>query len=234
MSEEPPHREKLELSPLQIAASALAAVSAAVVCSYFGVAGTVVGTAVASAVATTASALYAQSVRITRRRVQDLQQTTLLRRRGGPAHAPIAATEVPGVSMPVPAPAPISAEAAADHWWTGWRERVPWPTVGVATLVVFVLSIGVITAVESALNKPLSSVVGGSAHSNRQTSLGGVLKSGPKKASPTPTPSRTSSPQPSTSPSPTATPSVTPSPTVAPTPTPVPRPTPTPLISRLP
>src|SRR4051812_11721851 len=46
------------LSPVQVLAGALAAVSAAVIASLFGVAGTVVGAAVASVVSTVGAAIY--------------------------------------------------------------------------------------------------------------------------------------------------------------------------------
>ena len=48
-----------------MAAGALAAVSAAVVASLFGVAGTVIGAAVASVVSTVGAALYGESLRRT-------------------------------------------------------------------------------------------------------------------------------------------------------------------------
>ncbi len=48
-----------------MAAGALAAVSAAVVASLFGVAGTVIGAAVASVVSTVGAALYSESLRRT-------------------------------------------------------------------------------------------------------------------------------------------------------------------------
>src|SRR3712207_4577894 len=58
-------REKNEgqLSALQVAAGALAAVSAAVIASFFGVAGTVIGAAVASVVSTVGAAVYTESMR---------------------------------------------------------------------------------------------------------------------------------------------------------------------------
>ena len=60
---QPPRR--LPLSPAQVAASALAAVSSAVVASFLGVAGTVIGAALASVVSTVSAALYSASLRRT-------------------------------------------------------------------------------------------------------------------------------------------------------------------------
>jgi hypothetical protein len=208
-------REKLELSPVQIIGSAIAAVAAAIVCSFFGVGGTVVGTAIASVVATTGSALYAHSMRATARRLQYLQRTRV--GLGGPppplvdleaGNAPTAVRRLPG--------------------------QLPWPAVLVAALVVFVFSIGLVTAIEAAVGKPLSSVLGGHAHTQRKTSLGGVLHSGPAapKTTPTPTPSSSTS----TTPAPSTTPSPSPTPTSggSPSPTGVPQPTPSPLLSLIP
>src|SRR3712207_9463406 len=54
-----------QLSALQVAAGALAAVSAAVIASFFGLAGTVIGAAVASVVSTVGAAVYTESMRRT-------------------------------------------------------------------------------------------------------------------------------------------------------------------------
>jgi hypothetical protein len=207
-------REKLELSPAQIIGSAAAAVAAAIVCSFFGVGGTVIGTAIASVVATTGSALYAHSVRATARRLQYLQRTRV--GLGGPPR-------------PVADPAQL-AEVAAVRRLPG---QLPWPAVAVAALVVFVFSIGLVTTIEAALGKPLSSLVGGHAGTHRKTSLGGVLHSGPArpKTTPTPTPSATTSP--TATPAATASPSPTPTTTGSgsPSPTGPPPPSPSPLLS---
>ncbi|MDX6287070.1 MAG: hypothetical protein QOG53_2555 [Frankiales bacterium] len=212
-----PPKEKLELSPVQIIGSAIAAVAAAIVCSYFGVAGTVIGTAIASIVATTGSALYAHSMRVTQRRLQYLQQT----------RAGLGRTPQPIVEPAALGPMPADVRSAPGH--------LPWPAVLVAGLVVFVLSIGIVTTIEAAAGKPISSLLGGSAHTPRKTSLGGVLRSGPKatKTTPTPAPSPSASVSPTAVPSPTSTPSPVVS-TVGPTPTATPPPTPTPLLSLVP
>jgi hypothetical protein len=72
-----PTETRLELSRLEVIASTLAAASAALVASYFGVNGTVIGAAVASVVATVGSAVYGHWLRRTHDRLR--------RRRGEPA-----------------------------------------------------------------------------------------------------------------------------------------------------
>src|SRR3712207_5432411 len=60
---DPPDR--LQLSAVQVAASALASVSAAVVASLFGVAGTIIGAGLVAIISTTGSAIYSASMKRT-------------------------------------------------------------------------------------------------------------------------------------------------------------------------
>ena len=87
---EPTAREvpKVQLSVVQIVASALAAVSAAVISSFFGVAGTVIGAAIGSITATVGSAVYATSLRRTNERLRRLAPTgpRVAGRRSLPSH----------------------------------------------------------------------------------------------------------------------------------------------------
>jgi hypothetical protein len=193
-------RDRLELSAAQVAASSLAAVSAAVLCSYFGVAGTVIGTAVASVVATIGSSLYSYSLRRTRNRLQRLHQA-------GAAAPPVTAVL-----------------ATARHQGRRLLPKLPWKIVLLGTANVFVFSIAVVTGIEGLINEPLSNAVGVS-HSQQACSLCNRTQHHAKPArskppSPTPiaTPSTTrttptptvSNPAPSGSPSTSSTPSSTP------------------------
>src|SRR2546429_1356549 len=64
---------KFELSFVQLIAGCLAAITAAVVASRLGVAGTLIGTAVASVVAPVGAALYTLSIRKTHARLQHIR-----------------------------------------------------------------------------------------------------------------------------------------------------------------
>jgi hypothetical protein len=139
-------RERLELSAAQVAASSLAAVSAAVLCSYFGVAGTIVGTAAASIVATVGSALYSFSLRRTRSRLRRMHLAA-------PGTAPVAA----GVE-------------AARQQGRRLARRLPWRIIALGTANVFVFSIGVVTGIEGLIGEPLSAAYGGG-HSQQTCSL---------------------------------------------------------------
>src|SRR4051812_7762824 len=66
----PDQPKKASLSAAQVAASALAAVSSAVVASYFGVAGTLIGAALASVITTVSASVYATSLRKTNERLR--------------------------------------------------------------------------------------------------------------------------------------------------------------------
>lgn len=88
--EPPVDGARLEVSGTQVAASVLASVSAAVVASYFSLAGTIVGAAVMSLVATVGSAAYGLGIRRTKSRLYQLQalrlvQASTLRRAGDQA-----------------------------------------------------------------------------------------------------------------------------------------------------
>lgn len=180
-------RERIQLSFAQIAASCLAAISAAVLCSFFGVAGTVIGTAIASLFATLGSALYAHSMRRTKARLRQLHQA-------GAASPPL--TEV--------------VKTARQHG-RRWLGQIPLRPVAIGAVAVFVISTAVVTGIELGVGKPLSALLGVSHSGDRATSFGSALHAGPhRKKKPTPKPSKSSS-SPTATPTPTVT--VTPTPT---------------------
>jgi hypothetical protein len=200
-------KDKIQLSVAQIAASCLAAVSAAVLCSLFGVAGTVIGTAVASLIATIGSALYAHSMRRTKARLRRLHQA-------GAAAPPL--TEV---------------VKTARQQGRQWLSQIQWRLVGIGTVVVFVVAIGVVTIIEFSAGESLSALFGVSHSGGRESSITSLVGKGPHgkhhhKPKPTPSPSASSS-----SPAPTKTVTVSPSPTKTVTVTPTPPVTPTSPIS---
>src|SRR5690349_15602687 len=111
-----PAAKRPSLSPVQMAASALAAASAAVVASFFGVAGTVIGAAVASVITTVSAAVYSESLRRSSERLRLARERLARRSPGtaGPPAAPRAARDdatavlagLPGRLDPRRAPAP--------------------------------------------------------------------------------------------------------------------------------
>ena len=154
---EPPAR----LSLSQLVASALAAVSATVVSSFFGVTGTLVGAALASVVAVLANWAYSRSLGRVHDRVQDL-----------PARLNIAA------------PRHLGRRAWRPALRLGWRPT--WRSMALGTVGMFVIVAGIVTFIELAAGRPLSNLVHGSR--GHGTSIFGTTHG---TSSPTPSPSGT-------------------------------------------
>ncbi len=121
----------LGLSPAQVAGSALAAMSAALVASWAGTTGTVIGAAVGSVVATTGAATYTWSLRRTGHAVR--------RTSAQPPQTPLAA-QVPE--------APTA------------RRSLPWAKVLLAGAAVTAATLGGITTFEALTGQPVSSLNG--------------------------------------------------------------------------
>ena len=166
------------LSPVQIAAGALAAVSAAVVASFFGLAGTLIGAALASVVSTVSAALYSESLRRTNERLR------LARSRvAGPAGEPDATRVLPRQLDPRRAPV---------------RRRPRWPRIAVGAAAVFGLAMGIVTGVEMIGQQPVSALVGTSS-SSTTTTIGALSKAGSDREEKPSTPSSPTTPAPGTS-----------------------------------
>ena len=199
-------------SLLQVVASALAAVTAAVLSGAFGVAGTFIGAAVASVVASVGSTLYLASLRTTHERLRRIaaRQAFLFGQTAG-SPAPTVQTDLP---------------AEPSRWsrlrWSELRRGMPalrrrWIAVIGLAAVVFALAIAVLTGIEASTDRPVSSLLGGTHGSG--TSIGQTVNP-PAATHPKPAPSSKPSspgatPAPSASVSPsagaTSTPSVAPS-----------------------
>lgn len=236
MSRDP---DRSSFSFTQLAASALAASSAAFAASYLGVTGTIIGAAVASVIATIATATYSASLQ---RSKDAVLRTAMVARQTG---FPPATGAVPDPGAPEPdddavtgtrelaiAPEPLIAGAAGQR--SGRRTAL----MATAALVI---SLGALTGVEGLLGKPLSALLDGS--NGTGTSVGSAVTGGgskspakptqkPSDPAPAPTPTEASEPTPTQAPTiePSATPTTPPvgSPTADPTGSPtVPLPTPT-------
>ncbi|HEX5365130.1 MAG TPA: hypothetical protein VFW63_00500 [Acidimicrobiales bacterium] len=161
------------MSGTQVAASVLASVSAAVVASFFGVAGTVVGAAVVSVVATVGSAAYGVGIRRTRarlRNVQVRQAASLRHSRPSPA-VPVAGHghDRPEGDGDVPSAAGGQAGGRAPRWWPGALARRRWSLAG-GLAVVLAGSLGIVTVAEVVNDGPLA----GGSHGGR-TSIGSLI-----------------------------------------------------------
>jgi hypothetical protein len=169
------------VSGSQVAASVLASTSAAVVASFFGVAGTIIGAAVVSVVATVGTAAYGLGIRRTTDRLQRLQ-TERITRIGRPGD--VTGTQVRTATRAEPATAVRAAhqgggdarpDAAPAALW-GRLARHRWSLAGGVALVL-ALSLGAVSLIEVATDGPLA---GGD--SGGRTSIGAVLGRGDSKS----------------------------------------------------
>ena len=151
-----------QLSATQVAAGALAAVSSAVVASFFGLAGTLIGAALASVISTVSAALYSNSLQKTNEK---------LRRARGQVTGRLSTadeTEVASAAPAAPAtqvlPAHLDPRRAPAR-----RSRPRWTRVAVYAAAVFVMAMGIVTGIELIGQKPVSAIVGGTETSKSTT-----------------------------------------------------------------
>ena len=207
-----------DVSVIQVMAGALAALTAAVLASTFGVEGTISGAAFGSVVATAGGAWYAWSLEQTHHRLRPKAQTIVAsaRSKARKDQPPAGTIKSDAPTMPNEAVAgqeiqqegleePTDRGTGAGHEIeeSGKRRRRPrWLMLALAALGAFVIAMGAITAFELATGKPLAAQVGG-------TDVGGTtLNPAPGNApAPTESPSeQPSSPVPTTNSTPDATP----------------------------
>src|SRR4051794_8987585 len=169
------------LSPVQVAAGALAAVSSAVLLSFFGVAGTLTGAALASVISTVGASLYSASLNRTKERLG----RALTVRQGAPAVEPSGRAE-PATTV---LPAHLDPRRAPAK-----RFQPRWSRVAVYAVGVFVVAMGIVTGIELIGQKPVSALVGNS-HSSGTTTLGELSNASSRRDT---TPSTPSSPTTST------------------------------------
>jgi hypothetical protein len=189
------------INPIAIIAGALASLSAAVVASYFGVAGTLIGTAVVSVISSLGAAIYAGLLGRTRGLVQrtTLVLQSLPERTGsvqtqgpsegqgegrapaeGPADRQAPADAVPadrgpsdgGPSDGGPSDGPAGAGTPAARASVGWPWRRSVVVVGVVALLIFGIAIGALTSIEAAIKEPIASALGVRDKGEARTSVG--------------------------------------------------------------
>jgi hypothetical protein len=187
---------RVDLNVVQVVASALAAVSSAVLLSTVGVAGTLIGAAVGSVIATVASAVYSYSLQASRQRVAAAQAAALARvgrsRRAG--------------QQAVLDPEDPEIKAAARPRLGEALGKLPWKRISLVTAGVFAAAMVAIVSFELVAGRSVSTITHGTDGNGASTSIPGLGKSA---ATPTRTPTETPT---------TATPSATPSESVAPSP----------------
>jgi hypothetical protein len=164
-----------QLSATQIAAGALAAVSSAVVASFFGLAGTLIGAALASVISTVSAALYSSSLKKTNEKLRRARgqltgrQSPVEETRVAPAAADTPATQV--------LPAHLDPRRAPAR-----RSRPRWTKVAVYAAAVFVVAMGIVTGIELIGQKPVSALVGGT-QTSQETTIGAITNASSSSSS---------------------------------------------------
>jgi hypothetical protein len=158
-----------QLRVVKLLAGPLAAVTAAVVASFFGVDGTLIGAALGSILVALGEALYTRSLAS----AHTLARRSLARRVGQGAGG---------------------GEGAAG---TVHPQRLRWRQVAVAAVAAFGIAVGAITGVEAVAQQPLASLVGSRPQQGASTSVGVVVAGADRSASPATRPPATSTTSPS-------------------------------------
>ncbi|MET7484414.1 hypothetical protein [Streptomyces sp. NPDC005538] len=216
-----PKRKVLDLTAVQVVASALATVVGAVLASLLGVAGTIIGAAVVSASATTGAAVFQHAFHRTgegiRKRVPSVAMAlTPSEERAAQRADARAAFALPADATTDDAgpPGAASEEESVTVYrsgssWTSLWKSVRWKKYALATGLIFALAMVTVTAGELIMGKPIAAVVKN--ESGNGTSMGGgSAGTHTPEPSPTPTPLTSGSAQSqsggATSPSPSETP----------------------------
>lgn len=195
-------RPKLNLNAAQVAGGAMAAVTAAVAASRFGVGGTLIGAALASVVSSTGSAFYTHMLRRTGSGVRHALDEPITRRL---PHHNEGADSRDG-SSPPPAQqghdgrptATLPEQPEAPPPSARSRHLPAWAVPVLATVLVFAIAVGAITCAEALTGRPAASWTGGPSPSSG-TTVGSVV-SGGSAATPTPSPSAAPTSAPSAAP----------------------------------
>jgi hypothetical protein len=191
MSEQAPDRIWSGIDVPKTIAGVLAAVTAAVIGSFLGAAGTLAGAALASIVGSVGTEIYRQLVHRGQRKIV-ATFVTAPAAVGTPAVA-AAADESPSQPEPVPEDAPTGPPPAS--------RQLRWGRVAVVAASVFVLAVGVLSAFELISGKSASDAVRGG-HGGARSTVGSIFdrKSNNRHTTPVTTPSSsTPSEEPSTS-----------------------------------
>ncbi|MDT5030737.1 MAG: hypothetical protein QOC94_908 [Actinoplanes sp.] len=180
MSEHAPEKILSGISIPKILAGALAAVCAAVVGSFLGVAGTLIGAAVASVIGSVGTEIYERSLKHGARKLQTLAPTFIKAPAAVGTPAVAAATsedDLPSHTVPEPARS----------------QQIRWGRVAAAAGTVFVLSMAGIWLAEKGLGEPIAAAVGASGNTSG-TTLGNVGKPSVAKPQPAPVSTPTAGP----------------------------------------
>ncbi|WP_328745246.1 hypothetical protein OHT57_07430 [Streptomyces sp. NBC_00285] len=181
-----PKRKVLDLTAVQVVASALATVVGAVLASLLGVTGTIIGAAVVSTSATTGAAVFSHAFRRTGEGIRSRVPLVGVPRTPGEERTEHRADARAAFGLPADAPvadalrpfAPSEGESVTTYRGGSLRNRggsfrksIGWKKYALATGLVFALAMVTVTVGELVMGKPVAAVVRN--EQGRGTSLGG-------------------------------------------------------------
>jgi hypothetical protein len=193
MTEHAPDRIWSGIEISKVAAGTLAAVSAAVIGSFLGVAGTLIGAAVASVIGSVGTEVYQRSINKGAKKLQTIAPTFIKAPAAVGTPEVAAATEEDAPSHTV-APDEVTQKRAEDR--SGMKLR--WKPILIGATAVFILAMGGIFAVEAIAGRSLASITGND-NSGRST-IGVPVGNNKTSPSPIPSVSPSESADPSTAP----------------------------------
>lgn len=161
----------------KVIAGTLAAVTAAVIGSFLGVAGTLIGAAVASVVGSIGTEIYQRSLRRGAQRLSEIAPTFV---------------KVPAAVGTPPVAAATEEESPSHTVPVKPRKPIRWGHAALAAVVLFALTMGAVSLFEAFTNKPLSATV-------KNTSATGTTLFGNDSSKRDETPATKVSPTPGTS-----------------------------------
>jgi hypothetical protein len=186
MSEKTDDKDNIRIS--QVLAGALAAVTAALIGSTMGVAGTVVGAGLASVISTVGGAVYLRSIQRTRESVRTVRAKVVGRSGGATV---LVSTDDPDADTE--AEVSDSSDESGDRPPVDKRRR-RWPVIVVTSLAAFALGMAAITGVEWLRGESLSGDSGTTFGSIVEPHRGAGDGGTPSDEAPTTTPTPTTAP----------------------------------------
>lgn len=157
---------RLQISLTQVVAAALAAISATVVASFFGVTGTVIGAAISSVFSVVGTAVYGHSLRRTRDRMREVVPATIRRVPRPPNFPPPPGAWLrPGARPTFPQPHGSTALGYGPVRYSqprrATRRRSLALRLAFGSAALFVAILAAVTGVEALAQRPLSDLVRG-------------------------------------------------------------------------
>lgn len=197
-----PKRKVLDLTAVQVVASALATVVGAVLASVLGVTGTIMGAAVVSASATTGAAVFSHAFRRTGEGIRSRMPPVGVPRTPGEDRAEHradarAAFGLPGAAPVTDALRPFTpSESVTTYRGGAVRRSIGWRKYALATGLVFALAMVTVTVGELIMGKPVAAVLRNEPGSGTSVGGGSAGSHGPADGgTPTPESSSGSAPQ---------------------------------------